>query len=222
MTEWYLDAVSRDVLGKSGVRKLRRTGQVPAIIYGLKDPQPIQVPEREAALLVHRAQGVSRMVTLRLADTPKAKPKERRVLLKEVQTTPVGNKLLHIDFNEIDIKQTVHATVEMRPLGMAAGVKFGGTMQTVLHELTVECLPTEIPEFLEADVSHLEIGQALHVADLVFPPGVKPVTDQHAAVIVISGQMREEVEEEEIAEAELEVEDVTAAEEPEEPSPADS
>lgn len=195
MTEWTLEATIRESRGKNEMRRLRSTGQVPAVIYGLHDPQAIQVPAREASRLVQMAHGTSRMITLRLAESAQGQPTERQVLLKEVQTTPVGNRLLHLDFNEIDVEAKVRMTVEVRPIGTAAGVTLGGTMQTVMHELVVECLPTNMPQFIEADVSELEIGHSIHVADLIFPPGVEPVSEGSTTVIVISGQMKEEVEE---------------------------
>jgi large subunit ribosomal protein L25 len=144
--------------------------------------------------LVHHLHGVTRVVTLRLAGDKGAQAQEVPVLIKDVQTTAVGNHLLHIDFNEIDTQQTVRVNVEVRPVGQALGVKLGGTLQTVLHEVLVECLPADLPEAIEVDVTELAIGKSLHVKELKLPPGVKAITDPESAVVVVSGQMKEEEE----------------------------
>jgi large subunit ribosomal protein L25 len=192
MTEWVLDAAVREARGKGGARKLRAAGKVPAIVYGLKDPVAVEVSDHAASQLIHKLHGVSRVVTLRVANG--GKTQEVPVLIKDTQTTAVGNHLLHIDFNEVDVKQTVRVTVEVHPVGTAAGVVLGGTLQMVLHEILVECLPGDIPERIDADVTALGIGKSIHVKELNMPPGVRAITDPESAVIVVSGQMKEEVE----------------------------
>jgi large subunit ribosomal protein L25 len=216
MTEWVLEASRREARGKGAARQLRRQGMIPAVIYGLKDPLPVKVSEREVSRLVHQLHGVTRVVRLRLAQD-KGKAQELPVLIKEVQTTAVGNRLLHIDFNEVDTQQTVRVNVEIRPVGHALGVKLGGMLQTVLHEVLVECLPSDLPGAIEVDVSDLDIGKSVHVKELKLPLGVKAITDPDSAVIVVSGQMKEE---EEVAAAAAPVEGVPTApgEAPKEPA----
>jgi large subunit ribosomal protein L25 len=193
MTEWMLEASPRDGRGKGPARQLRRAGMVPAIVYGRQEPLAVKVSEHDVSRLVQKLHGVTRVVTLRLPANG-GKADERPVLIKEVQTTAVGGHLLHIDFNEIDTTKTVHASVEIRPVGHAVGVTLGGTLQTVSHEIVVECLPFDIPEAIEVDVTTLGIGKSVHVKDLKLPAGVKAVTDADNTVLVVSGAMKEEVE----------------------------
>jgi large subunit ribosomal protein L25 len=196
MSELFLDATPRTELRKSAVRKMRREGRLPAVVYGLHDPISIQLDSLQASKLVQHLRGGERMVTLRYSDGGEAQ--EKQVLLREVQSTPTGNRLLHIDFQEIDTGKLVHVAVELRPDGTATGVRLGGILQVVKHDIVVECLPTAIPEFISIDVSALEIGDSLHVKDVVFTEGISPVTDADETVIVVSApKVEEEVEEEE-------------------------
>lgn len=212
MSEWTLDASSRTVRGKGGARQVRREGFVPAVVYGAKDPIAVKVPERETSRMLQRLHGSSQLVTLRFSAEDGG---NRQVLVKEVQTTPVGGALLHIDFNEISADHKVRVTVELRAVGTPEGVKLGGTQQTVMYEIPIECLPGQLPDAIEVDVSHMQIGDAIHIGDLSFPEGVRPLAEDDAAVIVISGQMKEEEEEVEAVEGE-EGEEAEAAAEGEE------
>ena len=216
MTELYLDAAPRTAHGKGPVKIMRREGRLPAIVYGLNDPISIELNTLQTSKLVSQLHGGERMVALRFGEGNG----EKHVLLREVQTTPTGSALLHIDFQEIDTAKAVHVTVEVRPIGQAVGVKLGGILQAVKHDIVVECLPTAIPEFIEVDVSALEIGNSVHVKDISFMEGVTPVTDQNETIIVVSApRVEEEVEEEELIEGEEGVEaaasDEEKAEEPE-------
>lgn len=215
MTELYLDASQRAVHGKSAVRKMRRTGRLPAVIYGLNEPMSIELDSLQASKLVSLLHGGERMVALRFGEGNG----EKHVLMREVQTTPTGSALLHIDFQEIDTAKAVHVTVEVRPSGQAQGVKLGGIMQAVKHDIVVECLPTAIPDFIGIDVTALEIGDSLHVKDLTFTHGVTPVTDQDETIIVVSApRVEEEVEEEELLEGEEGAEAAEGEEETEAPA----
>ena len=210
MTELYLDAAPRAVHGKIGVRKMRRDGRLPAVVYGLNDPISIELNSLQASKLVSLLHGGERMVALRFQEGDSVK----HVLLREVQTTATGGHLLHIDFQEIDTTKKVHVTVEVRPVGQAQGVVLGGILQAVKHDIVVECLPNAIPESIEVDVSALEIGDSMHVKDLTFTPGVEPVTDQDETIIVVSApRVEEEVEVEEEIEGEEGAEAAEAGEE---------
>ncbi|HEX9844332.1 MAG TPA: 50S ribosomal protein L25 [bacterium] len=194
MTEMTLAATVRQGTGKSVARALRRAGQLPGIIYGVGDPVPIQFDTHSAEVLVHALHGSERLISLQLADAAGAGATERHVLLKDVQATPVGAKLLHIDFHEVDVTKTVHVSVEIRAKGRAAGEKEGGILQQVTYEVSVECLPTIIPEFLELDVSELTIGDSLHVSDVAVPEGVSVLTPREETLfVVVAPRVEEEV-----------------------------
>ncbi len=222
MTELFLDAAIRMDHGKNPLRRLRAVGKIPAVVYGLHDPISIQLETIQASKLVQQLHGAERLVSLRIAGGGDGNGDERQVLMKEVQTTPTGNRLVHIDFQEIDTARKVHVTVEVRPLGTAEGVRLGGILQAVKHDIAIECLPTAIPEFIEVEVAALQIGDSLHVSDIVFPDGIAPVTEAEETIIVISAPRVEveEIEEEEgIGGEELEAAAPEAAAEPEEAEP---
>ena len=193
MTEMTLAATVRPGTGKSVARRLRREGQVPGIIYGLGDPVPIQFDAREAAHLVHALHGSERLISLQLAGAG-AQTSQRHVLLKDVQRTPVGAKLVHIDFHEVDVNKTVHVAVEVHAEGKPIGEREGGILQQVTYEVSVQCLPTIIPEFLALDVSALKIGDSLHVSDLAMPEGVQLLTPKEETLfVVVAPRVEEEV-----------------------------
>jgi len=193
MTEMTLAATVRQGTGKSVARKLRQAGQVPGIIYGVGDPVPIQFNAREAGHLVHALHGSERLISLQLAGEGE-QATQRHVLLKDVQVTPVGAKLVHIDFHEVDVKKTVHVAVEVHALGKPVGEKEGGILQQVTYEVSVQCLPTIIPEQLSLDVSELQIGDSLHVSDLVMPEGVTMLTpEEETLFVVVAPRVEEEV-----------------------------
>lgn len=192
MTEMTLAATVRQGTGKGVARKLRQAGQVPAIIYGLGEPVAIQCNSHEAHLLVQALHGSERLISLKLEDGGKSV--DRHVLLKDVQTTPVGSKLLHIDFHEVDVAKKVHVSVEVHSTGTPKGARDGGILQQVTYDVAIECLPTAIPEQLVLDVSQLDIGDSLHVSDLQMPPGVEALTPQDETLFVMAAPRTEEEE----------------------------
>ena len=189
MTEMMLEATERTSRGKGGVRKLRQQGIVPGIIYGRGKPLAVQMPVRQAERIVHALHGGERLIGVRFPNGDL-----RSVIMKEVQTTATGGRLVHIDFHEIDVTKTVTVAVEVRAVGQSEGVRLGGILQTVTREVEVECLPTDIPEYLDADLTPLQIGDNYHVRDLVLPAGIRMVTSPDETLFVVSAQISEEEE----------------------------
>jgi large subunit ribosomal protein L25 len=198
MTEMTLTANLREGTGKSVTRKLRRAGLVPGVVYGVEAPVNIQCDAHEAGILVHALHGSERLISLKLEGGPEGSKKEKRVLLKEVQHTPVGQKLLHIDLFEVDVSQEVQVSVEVIPEGRPEGEKMGGILQQVTREVIVQCLPTIIPEYLGVDVSTLEIGQSLHLDAVRMPEGLTPITNLEETIFVMAAPRVEEEEVEEV------------------------
>lgn len=198
MTEMTLTATVREGTGKGVNRKLRRAGLVPGVVYGLEAPVNIQCDIHDAVILVQALHGSERLISLKLEGGPTGSTKEKRVLLKEVQQTPVGQKLLHIDLLEVDVSQEVQVSVEIIPEGTPEGEKMGGILQQVTREVMVQCLPTIIPEFLAVDVSALEIGQSLHLSSVGMPEGVTPLTNLEETIFVMAAPRVEEEEVEEV------------------------
>src|SRR6266568_9457510 len=165
-----LKAEQRSATGRSAVRKLKARGVVPAIIYGGKDkPQPLQVSARDINAMLSHASGENILVELEIAGqkTP------RTALLQEVQHSPVGGDILHVDFHAISMDEKIQADVPLEPLGIATGVKnFGGLLEQNLRVLPIECLPRDLPDKVTVDVSALNIGDSIHVRDIKLPAGV--------------------------------------------------
>ncbi len=200
MTETILSAQTRSTKGKGAMRKLRRAGKIPGVVYGLETPVSVQVDAHEAAMLVKALHGSERLISLQVENG--GADKAKAVLLKEVQTTPVGGNILHIDFLEVDVSQTVQVAVEVHPEGRSQGETMGGILQQVTREITIECLPTNIPESIPADVTALEIGHSLHLSDIPLPEGIQAITPLEETLFVVAAPRVEEAAEEEGVEGE--------------------
>lgn len=165
-----LKAERREATGRSAVRKLKARGVVPAIIYGAKDePQPLQVSARDINAMLSRASGENILVELEIA----GEKSNRTALVQEIQHSPVGGDVLHIDFHAISMDQAIQTDVPLEPIGVPEGVKtFGGLLEQSLRSLAIECLPRDLPDRITVDVSKLNIGDSIHVRDIQLPSGV--------------------------------------------------
>ncbi len=132
------------------------------------------------------------MINLTIKDDKKKK--NRLCLIKEVQYDPVKGDIIHVDFNEISLTKTLRVNVPVVAKGEPIGVKQeGGSLEHILWEIEVECLPTEIPKDIEVDVSSLKIGDSLHIKDITFPDKIKVLNDPEAVVLSVAAPMKEEV-----------------------------
>ena len=165
-----LKAEPRTNVGRSAVRKLKARGIIPAVIYGAKDkPQPLQLAARDINAMMSHAAGENVLVELEIA----GEKSSRTALVQEVQHTPVGGDIRHVDFHAISMDDTIQAEVPLEPVGTANGVKnFGGLLEQSLRVLTLECLPRDLPDRITVDISQLNIGDSIHVRDIQLPLGV--------------------------------------------------
>ena len=165
-----LKAERRTATGRSAARKLKARGAVPAIIYGAKDkPQPLQLSARDIDAMLSHASGENILVELEI-DGEKS---NRMALVKEIQHSPVGSDVLHVDFHAVSMDETIQADVPLEALGIANGVKnFSGLLEQSLRSLAIECLPRDLPDRITVDVSELNIGDSIHVRQIQLPPGV--------------------------------------------------
>jgi large subunit ribosomal protein L25 len=165
-----LKAEARTNVGRSGVRKLRARGIIPAVIYGGKvKPQPLQVAARDINAMMSHASGENVLVDLEIA----GEKSNRAALVQEVQHSPVGGEIVHVDFHAISMDETIQAEVPLEPTDTPVGVKtFGGLLEQSLRALTIECLPRDLPDRITVDVSQLNIGDSIHVREIQLPPGV--------------------------------------------------
>ena len=165
-----LKAQRREDTGRSAVRKLKARDIVPAIIYGGKEkPQPLQVSARDVRAMLSHASGENILVELEI-DGEKS---NRLAMVQEIQHSPVGGDVLHLDFHAVSMDETIHADMPLEAVGTPNGVKnFGGLLEQSLRTLAIECLPRDLPDKLVVDVSGLNIGDAIHVRDIQLPNGV--------------------------------------------------
>jgi len=178
--ETTLKAERRQATGKGAGRKLRATGRVPGVLYGQGiEAMAISVASLDLLHLFHASHGATMLVDLQVDG------ESHLAIPREVQRDHIRSSFVHIDFFAVSRTETVKLTVEVHEFGEAPGIKAGGVVEHHLREVEVECLPTDVPEELTADISSLEIGDMLRVADLVPPDGVTILTDPEAAVISI-------------------------------------
>lgn len=191
-----LNVTIREAIGKAN-RKLADANQIPAVLYGRgRAPQSLALDRHEFELFTaHHATG-STLIELLVDGAKKPIP----VMIREVQHSAVKGSVLHVDFLEVSMDTAVNAMVAVHLLSDPEGVRAGGVLNVNLHEISVEAKPGEIPDAIEADVEALQIGDSLHVRDLVAPAGVTILDDPEAIVASVQAP-RVEVEEAEVEEA---------------------
>jgi len=177
-----LKVEDRQVKSKGDSGRLRRSGKVPAVFYGPgKTGAPICVDAREFRFKLDGLEG-SHLIQL---NSPGSAVNEKLALLKEVQRHPVTSAPVHIDFYEVDVNKPIEVTVPLHFIGKAQGVTAGGILQSLRREITVECLPREIPEFFEVDVSLLALHDSVRISEIPLPAGVKAVYDTDDPVVTV-------------------------------------
>jgi large subunit ribosomal protein L25 len=175
----------RDGRGKNAARQLRRAGTIPAVFYGPnRTTVHIGVGAEEFDKKLSHLEG-SHLIRLVNDGGKDAELHDKAVLLREVQRHPVSDDVLHIDFFEVSLTERLTVSVPLRFVGKAAGVVDGGILQPVVREIEVECLPTEIPEFIEVDVSALGIHEAVHLSSVQLPEGVTSMGDPMLTIVTV-------------------------------------
>lgn len=190
-----LTAQRREATGRSAIRKLKARGIVPAIVYGGKDkPQTLQLSRRDIGLMLSHASGENILVELEIA----GEKGSRMAMIQEIQHSPVGGDVLHVDFHAVSMDEKIEADVPIEPAGVANGVKnFGGLLEQSLRALGVECLPRDLPDKITVDVSALNIGDSIHVRDIQLPASVVAKTQPDLTAFSVLAPV---VEEEPVAE----------------------
>ena len=182
----------RTETGKEVAKRLRRAGAVPAVLYDGQKAETVTVDPKAVLRMIHGREGTTQLLTLKFDG--EAGNGARLAIIRELQFDPVSEQLLHVDLQEVSADRAITVHVTVRPIGEAAGVREQkGILNLVLYELAVSCLPTAIPERIDADVSALMIGDVLKVADLRAPEGVRILNDPGQAVATVAPPMAEEV-----------------------------
>jgi len=204
-----LNAQTREPAGKGAARKTRAAGRVPAVIYGHgEQTRAVSLDAHELDLLFSRVHYENTVLELEIeGDRSPVK-----VLVREVQAHAFKRDILHVDFYQIHAHEQVTVDIPIRLHGSSPGVKAAGILMHNITDLTVRCLPDQIPELVDIDISTLQIGDAVHVRDLQLPAGVIPELDGERVVCVVTppivsaaveAEEEEEPESEEVAEPEL-------------------
>lgn len=193
MEEIILEIQPREELGKNKVKDLREKGFIPAVIYAEgKKSQALKVSHRKLWQLIHQHRLESTVINLKIQDDKKQK--NRPCLIKEIQYDPVKGDIIHVDFNEVSLTKTIKVNVPVTAKGEPIGVKQeGGSLEHILWEVEVECLPTDIPKDIEVDVSLLKIGDDIHIKDITFPSQIKVLNAPEAMVFSVTAPLKEEV-----------------------------
>ncbi len=197
MEDIKLIAKKRDLAGTSNVRRMRKDGLLPAVIYGSdKEPVSIQINAHDFEQILHHSASESIIVGVNLEGEGTIS-----TLVKDVQHHPVTSDLMHVDLLRIAANKPIAVEIPIVLVGEAAGVKAGGLIDHVMHAIDVECLPGDMVESFEIDVSELEIGDSLNVADLKLSSKFKLLVDEESIVTSVAApRVEEEVEEEELEE----------------------
>src|SRR6186997_1759628 len=180
--EAILEAGKRDGRGKNEARRLRAAGRIPGTLYGVqKDGRAaatsVAVDPKEVLRILHSDSGANTLINLRLDGG------ETRVMVKEYQLDPVTHALLHADFYQLAMDKAITVTVPIVLKGEPKGVKLqGGLLDFVTRDVQVQCLPTDIPEHIDVDVSELMLNQSIRLRDVAQNPKWKPVTDADAMI----------------------------------------
>ena len=194
MKQVTLSAIKREKTGKEISKKLRKQGLIPAIVYGPRfQPLPIAVKFNELESILIKHKGETLLFNLELSD---GKPSKIQAILKDYQIHPITDKIIHIDFLAIHEEETITLDIPLEFLGKPVGISKGGVLEILLHELTIECLPSNIPDKIYVDINNLDVGDVLHVKDIKVPEGVKVINDPEETVLTIVAEAVEVAEEE--------------------------
>jgi len=189
MEQIVVEAQRRSPAGKNANRRLRKSGWIPAVVYGAgRESVPLQVDPGSISAILHSASGPNTIFAVKVDGA------QSNVMVKTYQLDPVRGDLIHADLYEIAMDQLLELTVAVEMTGEAEGVKVGGgIMDVVTRTLQVECLPSDIPESIKVDVSHLKINDYIRVKNLTTDAKVKILTDPEVVIVTIVPPVKEEV-----------------------------
>lgn len=186
-----LNVTKRSELGSSAMRRLRLNGIIPGIVYGKgEDSIPVKISISD----IHSVKGgyLAENVLLDLTVKENGGNLNKTVIIKEIQKDAIRGDWLHIDFNEISLKEKLKTKVAVEITGTAVGVAQGGILEQIMHELEIECLPTDIPPHIDIDVTNLNIGQTIYVKDITVPQKVTVLSDSEQPVVSVAVPRAEE------------------------------
>jgi len=189
-----IEAEKREGRGKNDSRRARREGKIPAVLYGGgTDAMPLLVDPKAVQAILHSESGENTLFSMKVASEGELQGK---FMIKDHQIDPVSDRLMHADFQRIALDRMIRVEVSIRTVGVARGVKLqGGILEHPMREVEVECLPQDIPEHIDVDISELDLGKSYRVSDLKVDPAVKILTDPNMPVIAVVAPTVEKVAE---------------------------
>ncbi|CAM4517683.1 large subunit ribosomal protein L25 [Paenibacillus endophyticus] len=186
-----MKADQRTVATKGELRQLRLQGKIPGVVYGKQLDQAAQVAVDGKELQALLRSQPNAVLEINIPSHGKTS-----VMISEIQRDSLSRQVLHVDFHQINMNENVRANVRIQAEGDSQGVREGGILQIILHELEVQCLPGSIPDAVTVDISALEVGGSLLVSDLSLPKGVEALADPEQVVVTILAPQKELTEEE--------------------------
>tara|TARA_B100000586_G_scaffold261700_1_gene229209 strand:- start:256 stop:939 length:684 start_codon:yes stop_codon:yes gene_type:complete len=194
-----LEAKRRNETGKGSSRKIRSSGDIPAVIYGRgQDTISLTIDSQESKRLFQSVSVENTIINVKID----SEDEEFETLVREIQVHPYRDDILHVDFYRIERGVALEVDIPVDYTGTAAGVTEGGVLEILFRELRVKCRPSQIPEIISVDISDLEIGSSLKVSDIVVDEEVELMADPGQAICMVA-LPKEEVEEEEVEDDEL-------------------
>lgn len=162
----------RTATGTGAVNRLRKSGAIPAVVYGRgRDNLNVQLDSRSFTKIINHSASDNILVNLQIDSG------NQLALVQEVQHDHIKGGIIHVDFHAVNENEDIHAAVPVELVGEAAGLKFGGLLELLVHALEVHCLPKDLPEKIQIDVAHLKVGDAIHVSEVTLPKGVSTRID---------------------------------------------
>lgn len=189
MEKVLLEATARQ--GKAVAKRMKKDGKVAGVVYGKESKSmPVEIKIKDLEKTVKTLSEGSLLITLKLTD--KEKSEEKIVVIRELQRDPVTDEIIHADFHQISEKEKATFKVQVHTTGIPEGVKLGGILELVTREVTIRCLPKDLPPKFEMDVSALMIGKSVSLADLKMPAGVELMTDKTKTIAAVVAPHKEE------------------------------
>ncbi|MCP4652738.1 MAG: 50S ribosomal protein L25 [Candidatus Omnitrophica bacterium] len=198
MEKIKMETVLRERIGKEGAKKVRQAGNVPGVVYGMDTNISIQISVANLKQL--RAVNFSESAIIDMEISGLKKKEKASVLVKDVQYHPLTEEVIHIDFLKVSLDEVVKVHVPLLITGDSPSVKEGGTLEQIHRDIEVECLPLDIPQNIEVDVSNLTVGHSIHIGDLKIADNIKVITPLEETVVTVVIKEEEKEEEEGVPE----------------------